>query len=190
MKNWQTLRDHYRLLLRKSGLTQTEVARRGDLSGQTAISKLLTNTKGGPSVDTFVRAIEGLGISLVEFFSGVETTDQPSVMVRLELLEKWFQEFQQDGGAVTALHRRLHDESGVVVQAKQGEQRLVQTGDRHRVFAAYDSTDPELDRRVRQIVRATLGEVVEQLAADVDPPREPLRNADPDAPRAMQSGHR
>jgi transcriptional regulator with XRE-family HTH domain len=70
--DWTTIRTQYRALLRQSGVTQADVARRGGLSGQNAISKLLANTHRGPSVETFIKAVDGLGLSLAEFFAAIE----------------------------------------------------------------------------------------------------------------------
>jgi transcriptional regulator with XRE-family HTH domain len=65
--DWPTIRNHYIALLRKSGDTQTAVARRGGLSGQNAISKLLANNHRGLTLETFAKAVDGLGLSLAEF---------------------------------------------------------------------------------------------------------------------------
>jgi transcriptional regulator with XRE-family HTH domain len=57
---------------RKQGLTQREIATAGGLTGQNAISKLLSNDNQGPTVDTFVRAVQGLGLTLAGFFEEME----------------------------------------------------------------------------------------------------------------------
>jgi transcriptional regulator with XRE-family HTH domain len=69
---WPALRNHYVALWRASGLSQAEVARRGGLSGNNAISRLIVNAKLGPSVANFMKAVHGLGLSLVDFLAGVE----------------------------------------------------------------------------------------------------------------------
>lgn len=93
---WFQIRDHYAALfaqLRQRGTTQEHVAEAGGLSGQNAISKLLTNDKLGPKVETFVKAIQGLGLSVSAFFAMLERGEvspslEPSpLMARLEALE-------------------------------------------------------------------------------------------------------
>jgi transcriptional regulator with XRE-family HTH domain len=70
---WEEIRARYAALLVASGATQHAVAAAGGLSGQNAISKLVANTKRGPSVETFIRAVQGLGIPLSTFFAALET---------------------------------------------------------------------------------------------------------------------
>jgi len=72
---WETIRTRYALLLaeaRRAGVTQKSIAERGHLTGQNAISKLLANKNLGPSVETFVRAVQGLGLEVSEFFATIE----------------------------------------------------------------------------------------------------------------------
>lgn len=71
---WDKIRARYTTLLVASGRTQHEVAAAGGLSGQNAISKLVANTKRGPSVETFIRAVHGLGIPLSTFFAALEAS--------------------------------------------------------------------------------------------------------------------
>jgi len=75
---WNVIRAHYDALWTAArdghGLTQERIAAAGGLSGQNALSRLLANTKRGPSVETFIRAIEGLGLRQSEFFAALETT--------------------------------------------------------------------------------------------------------------------
>lgn len=70
--DWALIRMHFATLHAAAGLTQKAIAERGGLAGQNAISKLLNNTNLGPSVDTFVRALVGLGQSPAAFFAEVE----------------------------------------------------------------------------------------------------------------------
>jgi transcriptional regulator with XRE-family HTH domain len=89
--NWDTIRAHYAALLAESGRTQHAVAVAGGLSGQNAISKLLANTKRGPSVETLVRAVIGLGVPLSVFFAALEdvpATPASPVSDRLRDLEQ------------------------------------------------------------------------------------------------------
>jgi transcriptional regulator with XRE-family HTH domain len=99
--NWMEIRAHYAALhaqARAAGLTQKAIADRGGLSGQNAISKLLANTCMGPSVETFVRALHGLGKDVSTFFAELEqkqvpaasslTTLDASILQRLEHVER------------------------------------------------------------------------------------------------------
>ena len=78
---WPRIRAYYAELYYeaiRNGATQESIAERGGLvvgggkSKQPLISKLLGNEKLGPSVETFTGAVEGLGLSLVEFFTLLE----------------------------------------------------------------------------------------------------------------------
>ena len=79
---WERVRAHYERAFEASGLTQAEVARRGGFrrgpNAQNAISKLLANRNKGPSVATLLGAIEGLGLSPVQFFNQIEN-DEPAM---------------------------------------------------------------------------------------------------------------
>jgi transcriptional regulator with XRE-family HTH domain len=85
---WPDIRAHYERQFRAEkvarNLTQQEVAENGGLSRNNAISKLLSNHKLGPSVDTFVRAVQGLGISLSEFFASLEGGEEPARRTRAD----------------------------------------------------------------------------------------------------------
>jgi transcriptional regulator with XRE-family HTH domain len=60
----------------RDGITQKMIAARGGLTGQNLLSRLLTNRKLGPSVDTFLKAISGLGKPLSVFFAEVEAQER------------------------------------------------------------------------------------------------------------------
>jgi transcriptional regulator with XRE-family HTH domain len=57
---------------KRRGVTQTMVAERGGLSGQNIVSRTLANDNLGPAAEILTRTIEGLGLSVSEFFSRVE----------------------------------------------------------------------------------------------------------------------
>jgi hypothetical protein len=66
---WTLIQQHYIDALAGSGLTQQQVAQRAGLSAQNAISRIIRPSGGkGVTVDTFIRAIFGLGLTPVEFF--------------------------------------------------------------------------------------------------------------------------
>jgi transcriptional regulator with XRE-family HTH domain len=78
--NWERIRRHYAARLaeaRRHGVTQQAIATSGQLAGQNAISKLIANRNLGPSVDTFVKAVLGLGVDLSEFFAEIEQHGRP-----------------------------------------------------------------------------------------------------------------
>jgi len=87
---WDTIRIHYVMLLRASGRTQAAVAAAGKLSGQNAISKLVRSRTRGPSVETFTKAVHGLGLTLAAFFAGLDdaAAGKPSVAARIAALER------------------------------------------------------------------------------------------------------
>ena len=59
----------------EAGRTQKDIARDGGLH-QSAVSKMLANTKRGPTVSTFGRAVQGLGLSLTDFFATLEQVER------------------------------------------------------------------------------------------------------------------
>jgi transcriptional regulator with XRE-family HTH domain len=72
--DWSAIRAHFEDLMTARGSTQEQIAEAGGLSGQNAISRLLTNQSRGPSVETFIRALEGLGVAPSRFFADLETS--------------------------------------------------------------------------------------------------------------------
>lgn len=73
--DWARIRTHYTAHLvaaRKAGQTQQMIARAGGLR-QNAISKLQRNHHQGPTVETFLKAVQGLGVPLSTFFEELES---------------------------------------------------------------------------------------------------------------------
>lgn len=77
LTTWGQIRAHYARALKQSTRTQVMVAEAGELR-QNAVSKMLANSRLGPSVETFVRAVEGLGMPLSEFFASLERGEAPA----------------------------------------------------------------------------------------------------------------
>jgi transcriptional regulator with XRE-family HTH domain len=82
---WKTIRAEYERAYRAAklhGASQSSIALAGGLVGpdgrpkQNVISKILANDGLGPQVETFVHAVEGLGISVSRFFALVEQRTQ------------------------------------------------------------------------------------------------------------------
>jgi transcriptional regulator with XRE-family HTH domain len=92
---WREIRAHLAALhaeARAAGATQQAIADRGGIAGQNTVSRVLSNDKLGPSVEIFVRAIEGLGKSVSEFFLELEgqagASRDLSIGERLQRLER------------------------------------------------------------------------------------------------------
>jgi transcriptional regulator with XRE-family HTH domain len=72
---WMEIRAYFAVVYAQAqanGVTQQAIADRGGIAGQNSVSRLLSNDRLGPSVEIFVRAVEGLGLSLSEFFAEFE----------------------------------------------------------------------------------------------------------------------
>ncbi len=73
--DWRVVRAHFARRLEAArdsrGLSQVTIAEAGGLK-QNLISKLLANPNKGPSVETFLRALKGLGTTPSEFFAELE----------------------------------------------------------------------------------------------------------------------
>jgi transcriptional regulator with XRE-family HTH domain len=90
---WSQIRAQYERAFRVArgrGETQTTIALRGGLLSprtgrpqQNQISKILSSRSKGPSVETFVRAVEGLGISVSAFFVAVETGEAEAILLQI-----------------------------------------------------------------------------------------------------------
>ncbi len=76
---WTEIRAYYAALYaeaRAGGVTQKDIADRGGIAGQNTVSRLISNDRLGPSVEIFVRAVEGLGKSLSGFFGELEQIER------------------------------------------------------------------------------------------------------------------
>jgi transcriptional regulator with XRE-family HTH domain len=90
---WSQIRTQYERAFRVArgrGETQTTIALRGGLLSprtgrpqQNQISKILSSRSKGPSVETFVRAVEGLGVSVSAFFAAVETGEAEAILIQI-----------------------------------------------------------------------------------------------------------
>src|SRR5215831_2904401 len=70
--DWADIRAHYTRLYEALGQTQEAVAARSGGIVQNDVSRLLRNRHRGPSVQTFVRAVEGMGLTLGAFFAELD----------------------------------------------------------------------------------------------------------------------
>jgi hypothetical protein len=166
-------------------LSQAEVARRGGLSGNNAISRLIVNAKLGPSVANFMKAVHGLGLSLVDFLAGVEESHgaTPSLTARVEAIERALAALQRE--------RRRHDTAAATVSL------VSPTGDPVASITSLDQAGydralqrDELAREVAAIVRAQLDPLFHSLTPDMVATLRALRDVDPDAPGAVSTGRR
>jgi transcriptional regulator with XRE-family HTH domain len=88
---WLAIRAHYAALhaqAQAAGLTQKAIAERGGIAGQNSVSRLLSNDHLGPSVEIFVRAIEGLGKPVSQFFLELEQQQAAAAARELSVLER------------------------------------------------------------------------------------------------------
>lgn len=69
---WSDILAHYKRLLDASPRNQTVVATTAGLKRPNLISKMLDNNRRGPSVQTFIQAVIGLGMTPSEFFRTLE----------------------------------------------------------------------------------------------------------------------
>ncbi len=92
---WSEIRAHFAAVHAQAGTTQQAIADRGGIAGQNTVSRLLANDKLGPSVEIFIRALEGLGKPASEFFAELERARtlvaevaiEASMLSRLQRLE-------------------------------------------------------------------------------------------------------
>jgi transcriptional regulator with XRE-family HTH domain len=107
---------------KRAGATQESVAKAGGLRGQNVISKMLANRNRGPGIETFTRAVEGLGMTPSEFFLEVERSTAHAVgtvppaspvtpieAIRLELITTRFEILEQRLELVTRLEEGRAD---------------------------------------------------------------------------------
>jgi transcriptional regulator with XRE-family HTH domain len=71
---WERIRAAYVAAFEAKGWTKAKVARLGGLENANAITKLMRNRNRGPEVETFVRAVAGLGLSVAQFFAALESS--------------------------------------------------------------------------------------------------------------------
>lgn len=71
-ERFEAEKERTRKLPTEQRITQAAVARRGGLADQKIVSTLLSNDNLGPQVETFIRAIEGLGLTPSAFFASLE----------------------------------------------------------------------------------------------------------------------
>jgi transcriptional regulator with XRE-family HTH domain len=142
---WQKIRAHYVACFmraqRETGATQSSVSRAGGVA-QNAVSKLMNNDRKGPSVETFLGAVEGLGLSVSAFFAELGDAiapmplgndDYARVVERLIGLEAVVHTMMASlsvnvGGARGAEGRThadptLHDQVTTLLEAAQGAER-------------------------------------------------------------------
>ena len=131
--DWVAVREHYRRLFEASGRTQVDVARAAGLS-QSAIHKLLVNQGDGPAVETLLRAVQGLGLPLPEFFRQIEEEERTrdgssasSPLARLDRLEQFQQtvaaEFARLRMEIDTIRRDTGGDSGAPLEPPGSRRR-------------------------------------------------------------------
>jgi transcriptional regulator with XRE-family HTH domain len=68
---WELLRDHFKAERARRRLSQKKIAQRAGID-QSTVSKLENDPTYQPLIETFTRAIHGLGIQPSEFFAAIE----------------------------------------------------------------------------------------------------------------------
>jgi transcriptional regulator with XRE-family HTH domain len=206
---WLEIRAHFIALHARSeaGVTQREIAERGGIKGQNSVSRLLANDKLGPSVETFVRAVEGLGLSVAQFFVGMEHAGSASTLAEPIAAA-------EEASATDRLHRieRALEALSIAFSsspspssnrfASSGPAAQVSPGNRDERFTHGDSSLSHgvinhnhiatLDiQRVEAIVKATTESILTRLD-QVDARMAALGARDgnvPTGPSAVRTGH-
>jgi len=114
---WRVIRREFDRRLARAkqhGATQEIVAAAGGLSRQNLISGLLHNRHGGPSVETLVRAVIGLGLQPSEFFQPIEHLLPPA-----RLPQPWAAAAQPSAPARHAAAQEADASRGHLLKAKQ-----------------------------------------------------------------------
>lgn len=189
MPTWTAIRAHYAALLKQSDYTQAEVARRGGLAGQNVISRLLANTRRGPSVETLTRAIAGLGMSTADFFASLEAhrPGPRSLSARVEALEIAIAT-QPDDDHVRRRHGAAATKREVVLLSPTGETIGTITTLGEGVLDPITPLRAELEQQVVALVRATLDPILDGLTREMDAAVRALRDVDLDAARTLSPG--
>jgi hypothetical protein len=161
---WVAIRAHYAACLAhkmRQGATQQDVARAGGLVARNAISKLLVNTAMGPTVETFTNAVEGLGLSVAEFFATLPpAVDPPSAPPCAPPAPR-----PGSGFAIRSAHDG-HSSSGVAVPSSVSPRELVAFQEEVRAAMAVVTAD--LERLTKSMVDRGLADRA---------PRRPQRSA-------------
>jgi transcriptional regulator with XRE-family HTH domain len=206
---WLEIRAHYIALHARAeagGLTQKEIAARGGIKGQNSVSRLLANDKLGPSVETFVRAVEGLGMSMAQFFlelahagSAGTVAEAPAAgeapaTDRLHRIERALEALSTSFSSPSSPSSNRFASSGPAAQAPPGnrDERFTH-GDsslshgviNHNHIATIDV------QRVEAIVKATTESILARLD-QVDARMAALGARDgnvPTGPSAVRTGH-
>jgi len=184
---------------RRAGVTQESVAKAGDLSGQNAISKLLANHNLGPSVETFIKAVKGLGKEVSVFFAEIEhaaapPTDRPILdrIVDLELALEAIASSSQPTLSSSSLALGAHASPGATHRRPHGATSV--SGSPSGVINNHIST---VDRFDMQQFEAAVGSRIdvlahrlERLTDHLEKRRDANGAADSGAPTSRARAHR
>jgi transcriptional regulator with XRE-family HTH domain len=202
---WLEIRAHFIALHARSeaGVTQREIAERGGIKGQNSVSRLLANDKLGPSVETFVRAVEGLGLSVAQFFAEMEHAGSASTVAepiaasatdRLHRIERALEALSIAFSSSPSPSSNRFASSGPAAQGSpdnrderftHGDSSLSHGVINHNHIATFDI------QRVEAIVKATTESILTRLD-QVDARMAALGARDgnvPTGPSAVRTGH-
>jgi len=171
---WLHAREHYARLFdaaKAKGWSQAAIARRGGLP-QTAISKLLANDKLGPSMDTFLKALNGIGKGAAQFFAEAEVFAevQPSSSPSSSPPRPSSSLESAVEAPARSTHRRLHERTATrstpaVASADSIDEKTPATADLE-LLAAQLFDDKDFQQRLAGLLAESLArrEPVEQTA--------------------------
>lgn len=76
--DWPDIRKHFVAERKRLGLTQEQIEKRGKVA-QSRLSQIESDPAYTPTIDTFIRAVTGLGITVSSFFLQIERQTESSL---------------------------------------------------------------------------------------------------------------
>lgn len=77
--DWTVVRRHFKIVRKRRKLTQTKVAEKGKIA-QSIVSRIESDPTYMAEADSFLNAVEGLGLSLSSFFAELENPQKVVTM--------------------------------------------------------------------------------------------------------------
>lgn len=74
--DWPRIGAFYLHCKRTKRLTQKMICARGGIRSQSLLSRMINNHGYGPTVEIFVRAVQGLGMDMIQFFTELEVHER------------------------------------------------------------------------------------------------------------------
>lgn len=76
MVNWSRIRAFYVHCKQTKRLTQKAICARGGIHSQSLLSRMINNDAYGPTVEVFLRAVRGLDMDILQFFTELEAHER------------------------------------------------------------------------------------------------------------------